>query len=198
MTRRHKPSSGACCRFHYYRLTCIAFLPIALHCSGVLYYIYNIIYISYNVPFNFILVHRWSCVFHPENLVLRFPVPRFQRPLTKQSAGLSALTQCSKTPPPAQSAEPASAPYRLPSDRRSQLPAVCIARPFILWVPVRQNCLNSNALFTWLCGDCDCDAVTATMFIFLRGCSQSQCRNRYGRGRPAVVLLCTVFFTYFG
>ena len=127
MTRRHRPSSGACCRFHYYRLTCrpIAFLPIALHCSGVFYYIYNIIYISYNAPFNFILIHFafnggrafstveiWSCVFqsclfHPCDLVLsfpvpsflplrlgptfstpvlfmvpRFPVPRFQRPLT--------------------------------------------------------------------------------------------------------------------
>jgi len=33
----------------------IAFLPIALHCSGVLYYINNIIYISYNVPFNLYL-----------------------------------------------------------------------------------------------------------------------------------------------
>jgi len=36
-------------------------------------------YISYNVPFNFILIHlafnrRWSCVFYPGNLVLRFPV----------------------------------------------------------------------------------------------------------------------------
>ena len=66
-------------------MICIAFLPIALHCSGVLYYIYNRIYISYNVPFNFILIHlafnrRWSCVFHPGNLVLRFPVPRFQSP----------------------------------------------------------------------------------------------------------------------
>jgi len=39
------------------RFTCIAFLPIALHCSGVLYYIYNRIYISYNVPVNFILIH---------------------------------------------------------------------------------------------------------------------------------------------
>jgi len=82
MTRRHRPSSDACCRFHYYRLTCIAFLPIALRCSGVLYYIYNIIYISYNVPFNFILIQfafnrRWSCIFHPGNLVLCFPVPSF-------------------------------------------------------------------------------------------------------------------------
>ena len=63
--------------FNIWRLT---FLPVALHCSGVLYYIYNIIYISYNVPFNFILIHfaffrRWSCVFHHWNLVLRFPVP---------------------------------------------------------------------------------------------------------------------------
>jgi len=87
MTRRHKPSSGTCCRFHYYRLTCIAFLPIALHCSGILYYIYNIIYISYNVPFNFILIHfafnrRWSCVFHPGNLVLCFPQCREFHPCT--------------------------------------------------------------------------------------------------------------------
>jgi len=67
MTRRHRPSTGA------------------LHCSGVLYYIYNIIFISYNVPFNFILIHfafnrRWSCVFNPGYLVPCFPVPRFQRP----------------------------------------------------------------------------------------------------------------------
>jgi len=38
------------------------------------------IHISYNVPFNFILIHfafnrRRSCVFNPWNLVLRFPVP---------------------------------------------------------------------------------------------------------------------------
>jgi len=65
--------------FNIWRLTCIAFLPIALHCGGILYYIYNIICISYNVPFNFILIHFafnrwWSRVFHPGNLVLRFPV----------------------------------------------------------------------------------------------------------------------------
>jgi len=59
-------------------LACIAFLPIVLHCSGVLHYICNRIYISYNVPFVLILIHlafhrRWSCVFHPRNLVLRFP-----------------------------------------------------------------------------------------------------------------------------
>jgi len=65
--------------FNIGRLTCIALLPIALQCSGLLYYIYNIIYISYSVPFNFILIHfafnrRWSCVFNPGNLVLRFPV----------------------------------------------------------------------------------------------------------------------------
>jgi len=68
--------------FSIWRLTCIAFLPLVLHCSGVLYYICNRIYISYNVPFVFILIHlafhiRWSCVFQRRNLVLRFPVLPF-------------------------------------------------------------------------------------------------------------------------
>ena len=50
----------------------------------------NRIYISYNVPFNFILIHlafnrRWSCVFHPGNLVLRFPVLRFPPPYFSRS-----------------------------------------------------------------------------------------------------------------
>ena len=77
----------------------IAFLPIALHCSGVLYYINNIIYISYNVPFNlylsvsrsidggraFFTLEIWSRVFqsrlfHPCDLVPRFPVLRFPHP----------------------------------------------------------------------------------------------------------------------
>jgi len=80
--------------FNIWRLTCIAFLPIALHCSGVLYYTYNIICILYNIPFKFILIHfafnrRWSCVFHPGNLVLRFPVPWI--PLMRFGPAFSSL-----------------------------------------------------------------------------------------------------------
>jgi len=44
---------------------------------------------------------------------------------------------------------------------------------------------------------CDCSHAEINVFVFLRGCSQSQRRNRCVRGRPAVVSLFTVIFTRF-
>ena len=66
---------------------------------------------------------------------------------------------------------------------------------------VRRHATPRDFLST-MC-DCECDATAMwlqpeiNMFISLRGYSQSQCRNPYGRGRPVVALL-TVIFTCFG
>ena len=62
------------------------------------------------------------------------------------------------------------------------------------------------ALFTIIIYNCDASVMwlrpEINVFIFFRevarGCSQSQRRNRHGRGRPAVASLFTVIFTSFG
>jgi len=52
----------------------------------------------------------------------------------------------------------------------------------------------------WMQLRCDCSQKSTCSFFreVARGCSQSQCRNRCGRGRPAVASLFTVIFTCFG
>ena len=62
----------------------------------------------------------------------------------------------------------------------------------IVRVRVHNYCdVDRDATAVWL-------QPETNMFIFLRGCIQSQHRNPYGRGRPAMASLFTVIFTCFG